>query len=117
MSETSKSPTVRNSRFSLRNFAKATFWTMTCYVVTYCFCSGFGQYQPAQSGEIRWGFGMSVTDIVIWSPFEANWQKYTTSSGTQSSRGNLLGYFYSPLIRLDRALIHPTQNYFGNEDL
>lgn len=85
------------------------------YLIVYAILSGMGRYYPAQSGRMRWSSGLSVTDMQIWQPSAARWRPYTNSDGIQTSKGNALGYLFSPLIRFDRAVFHPTEYYFESQ--
>jgi hypothetical protein len=80
------------------------------YVSSYTICTLYGQYKWSQSGNERWNLtGLAVTDIVIWCP-QNMWFEYPfiNIDGEVSSRGDVWGYIYSPLILLDRYLWHPT---------
>ena len=78
------------------------------YIGSYCCLSACGEFQFSQSGRVHYGFGLSVSDILIWQPKFLQWQCFTNTQGEESTRGNLLGYAYCPLIAIDRWLIHPT---------
>ena len=79
------------------------------YTGSYCVFSALGGYHYDQSGKIRYESGMSASDIVLWHPkhawFQANYENIDEKNTT---RGNTLGYFYAPLILLDRSLINKT---------
>ncbi len=79
------------------------------YVVSYCCFSACGEYQFSQSGRVRYGFGLSVSDIVIWQPKFLRWHCFTNTKGEAVTRGNILGCAYCPLIAFDRWLVHPTR--------
>ena len=88
---------------------------MLVYVGSYGALSAAGDYRASQTGKLRYSFGLSVTDVHHWQPRFMGWEPFRDVSGKDTSRGDLLGYFYSPLIRLDRAWCHPSQFIF--EDL
>lgn len=78
------------------------------YVASYVVLSAAGEYHASQTGKLRWWGGLSVTDVYHWQPAFAEWEPFHDISGNDTSRGNLLGLVYSPLIRLDRAWRHPS---------
>jgi hypothetical protein len=41
-----------------------------------------------------------------------SWEPFHDVYGKDTTRGDPLGYFYSPLIRIDRAWRHPSQHLF-----
>lgn len=71
------------------------------YLNSYAVLSMLGDYYWSYSGRTGYVFGLSTSDRIIWQPRFAHWEPSRPS-------GNLIGYFYSPLIRLDRAWWHPT---------
>ncbi|MGC1274388.1 MAG: hypothetical protein WBC44_11830 [Planctomycetaceae bacterium] len=74
---------------------------MATYFNSYIVLSMLGDYYWSYSGRTGYVFGLSAPDRIIWHPRFAYWEPLR-------SRGNLSGYLYSPLIRLDRAWWHPT---------
>lgn len=108
-----------NRNFERRMRRRAWFsfsiFLIAVYLCSYTVLSFLGSYVPAHSGHLRWDFGLSVTDIRIWHPYAAHWQSYSNSKGEKTTKGDLLGYLYSPLILIDRALIHPTEYYFPTD--
>ena len=50
-------------------------------------------------------------DQGLWHAKGVFWQPFRTVEGQDTYQATYLGYFYSPLIRLDRAFVHPTNNY------
>lgn len=82
------------------------------YIASYVVLSAMGSYRWSQSGRLRYSFGLSVTDIEIWSPRGMTWEPFRNIYGADTTRGDLLGYLYSPLIALDRAWLHPTIKIF-----
>ena len=83
--------------------------TTLIYVASYCCLSACGEYQFGESGRVRYGFGLSVSDLSIWQPKILRWQRFTNTRGEEATRGNIFGYLYCPLIVIDRWLIHPTK--------
>jgi len=90
------------------------FALIAIYIVSYCILSAMGNYHWDQSGLIRYeyGSGLAVSDIELWRPAFAWYQNnYKNIDGEFTSRGNALGYFYSPLIILDRKIFHKTTSF------
>ena len=80
------------------------------YVASYLFLTYRGSWCFSQSGELRHDGGILASDIVEWRPQGLYWQgRFKDIRGRYASRGNLLGYFYCPLIGLDRAVWHRTR--------
>src|SRR5688500_12446988 len=65
--------------------------------------SAAGDEGASETGRFRCSGGLSVTDVDHWQPRFMWWEPFRDVSGKDTSRGNLLGYVYSPLIRIDRA--------------
>ena len=85
---------------------------LVLYVLSYVVLSLLGGYVFWQSGELRYKHGLSVSDIIHWEPSGCVYQHgFRDIHGETVSRGNILGYIYSPLIRLDRWLVHPTRQW------
>ena len=87
----------------------------TCYVVIYVVLAVNGQYCWSRSGRLRYDAGISVTDRVVWNPLYLCWEPFRDVTGQDTTRGNLLGYLYSPLISLNRQWVHPTQVLFDKD--
>ena len=83
---------------------------LVAYAGSYTIFSALGDYRGTQSGKIRYGTGLAMTDIFIWQPQGIWYQRnFTTADGEMICRGNRLGYFYAPLVVLDRSIFHKTQ--------
>jgi hypothetical protein len=82
------------------------------YVGSYVALSAAGNYRASQTGKLRNFGGLSVTDVYHWQPRFMWWEPFRDVRGKDTSRGDLLGSFYSPLIRIDRAWRHPSQYLF-----
>ena len=83
---------------------------VSVHVLSYGVLSLLGGYGYTQSGELRYESGLSVSDIEMFQPLFARWQpSFRKIDGGCVSRGNVLGRFYSPLIRLDRRFGHRTR--------
>jgi len=80
------------------------------YVGSYVALSAAGGYRASQTGKLRQVGGLSVTDVHHWQPRFMVWEPFRDVSGRETSRGDLLGYLYSPLVRIDRAWWHPSQH-------
>ena len=104
----------RRRRRVVRLFLAAIALTIL-YVGSYVILSARGEYVWSQTGKLRYTFGLSVTDIVIWDPAAAHWEPFRDIYGNDTSRGEPVGYFYSPLIRLDRKWWHPSHEIFAED--
>ena len=82
------------------------------YVGSYAALSAAGDYVASQTGRLRYVAGLSVTDVYHWQPKLGYWEPFHTIDGNDTTRGDLPGYFYSPLIRLDRARWHRSHYIF-----
>lgn len=82
------------------------------YIGSYVALSAAGDYRASQTGKHRYPGGFSVTDVYHWQPRFMMWETFRNVGGEDTSRGDLLGYFYSPLIRIDRAWRHPSHHLF-----
>lgn len=83
------------------------------YVGSYVALSACGGWYWAQTGRVRYTFGLAMTDAVRWHPAWARWEPFRDVRDRDTSRGNLAGYLYSPLIRLDRAWVHRDHELFA----
>lgn len=82
------------------------------YAASYLMLTLLGGWRFSQTGELRYGSGLSVSDIEEWHPKGLWWQgHFKDIYGNYVSRGDLLGYFYSPLIALDRRFWHRTKRF------
>jgi hypothetical protein len=86
-----------------------TTCALLLYVGSYVALSAAGDYRASQTGKLRYFGGLSVTDVYHWQPAFCEWEPFRDVSGKDTSRGDLLGYFYSPLIRVDRVWRHRSQ--------
>jgi hypothetical protein len=86
------------------------------YAGSYSALSASGGYYLSQSGNNRYTSGLSMSDVSIWHPQWLYWEPFKSIDGTRSSRGTNLGYFYAPLIVVDRAWIHPTSDLFAENE-
>ncbi len=90
---------------------------LVAYAGSYGILSAMGDYRGSQSGKIRYGGGLAVTDLMLWQPRGIWYQSnFLAVDGKTISRGNSLGFFYAPLIELDRAIFHTTQVIIGNTE-
>ena len=78
------------------------------YVGSYTVLSLFGSYYGSQSGTLRYYFGLSVTDRLIWQPAVIRGRLFTTIEGKKVYQANLAGYFFMPLLLFDQKFIHKT---------
>ena len=90
--------------------ATTALLALVVYVGGYGLLAAFGGYRFDQSGRVRYVTGLSVSDIEMWHPALAWYQDdFQKLDGRIVTRGNVLGYAFSPLIRLDRLLVHKTR--------
>jgi len=78
------------------------------YLIAYVVLSHYGAYMLTQSGEVRWGFGLSASDIEQWQPRFVLCQRFHNIDGGTSLRANPLGYIFAPLVLLDQSFVHKT---------
>lgn len=81
---------------------------LSVYVLVYVVLSMSGGYVFTQSGQVRYDFGLSVSDIQQWQPRFAFCQRFRKLDGSWTLRANYPGYCFAPLILLDQALVHQT---------
>jgi len=77
--------------------------------------SAQGDYIWTQSGELRWNFGLSATDVAQWKPRFAFAQKFRNIHGKYIYRSDILGTIYLPLILLDQKYLHKTVRFIPLE--
>jgi len=102
-------------RPSTRHRTKQTAILLFVYLGTYVYFTSGGEYEFSQSGKPRYSFGLSVSDVSIWHPRFLHWELFHNIQGKSTSRGSTLGYYYSPLIIIDRLWCHPTRQLFADE--
>lgn len=86
----------------------ATATVLVLYVAVYAVLSLSGGYVFTQSGQVRYGFGLSVSDLQQWQPRGAFCQRFQTFDGSWILRADFLGYVFAPLVLLDQTLVHKT---------
>ena len=86
---------------------------LVTYAGTYAILSAMGDYRGYQSGKYRFNGALAATDLMLWQP-KGTWYQsdFEDIFGNTISRGNRLGYFYAPLIALDRAVFHKSKDIF-----
>lgn len=84
-------------------------------VLVYLVLSLTGGYTFTQSGQVRYGFGLSVSDLQQWQPRFAFCQRFRQVDGSWTLRANFLGYVFAPMILLDQTLVHRTVRLFDPE--
>jgi hypothetical protein len=97
--------------FRRRNILQGAI-VIALYVGSYLPLSATGDWYYSQTGDHRYGFGLAMSDIIRWQPRWASWEPFRDVEGHRTSRGNPLGYLYSPLIRLDRKWFHQDRDIF-----
>ena len=102
MNESQANLNPKRRRFTVRRVVFAAGISALFYVGSFALNSHLGGYwnKPERDGHDRWSFGLSLHTAVLWQPRFGYWALY---------RSDWLGAFYSPLIRLDRRLLHPTR--------
>jgi len=87
---------------------------LVAYAGSYTILSAMGDYRGCQSGRFRYNGALAATDLMLWQP-RGTWHQgdFDDVFGNTISRGNRLGYFYAPLITLDRSVFHPTKDISG----
>ena len=84
------------------------FLLVVVYVASYIPRRSDGAYQITKSGATRTEKGIPLPDIQLWNPSGCQWQHtFQEADGTYRSKGNKWGFFYAPLISLDRRLNYP----------
>jgi hypothetical protein len=83
------------------------------YFLLYLVLSWFGGWHFSQTGKVRYqGAGLAASDVVRFSPAGVRWERFTTIGNEEITRANLLGYIYSPLLRVERTWIRPDRVIF-----
>ena len=94
----------------IQQYLLTLFAVLLLYVGSYCCLSANGEYYFAESDRFHYQiYGMAVGDINIWHHKFLHWEPCTDFFGEKTTRGNLLGYVYCPMIVLDRGLVHSTK--------
>ena len=106
---------VHLCRPSIRHRKKQAAIAVFVYVGTYAYFTSAGQYYFSQSGKVRYSFGLSACDVSIWQPRFLDWQPFQNVYGQSTSRGSTLGYYYAPLIFIDRLWFHPTRTLIADK--
>jgi hypothetical protein len=81
------------------------------YIAAYALLSAMGKYEPSQTGQVRWGFGLSVTDVEVWRPKFVHLRVWRGIDGKMQAQANLLGWLFLPLEIADRRWCHPSLPY------
>jgi len=85
---------------------------ITLYIGVYVALSASGGYGIASSGRLRYGGGLSMSDLQVWQPRFCRWHGRTQIDGSWTFSANPPGVFFAPLILMDRSFVHPTVNLF-----
>ncbi len=84
--------------------------SLATYVAIYVSLSAFGAYRLKISGERRYaGIGLGLMDTDYWYPAGIEWRRWKDVSGKYRIDANPLGWFFLPLIFVDRQLVHPNR--------
>jgi len=95
--------------------AKKLLWVFALaviYVAVYVVLSVNGVYLATPSGEVRYNFGLAMTDAQVWQPRFVYFKVLRDIEGRKTVAANWLGYVFAPLILLDQKLFHPTVYLF-----
>ena len=87
---------------------------LAAYLLVYVGLSALGEYQNDFSGKRRWFGGLAWFDVALWQPRGMYFRVYIGVDGKRDVSGSPLGWIYSPLILVDRALVHPTISPFDD---
>ena len=98
---------------ALQRRLKIALGASAAYVLVYVVLSVSGGYIWTQSGQVRYGHGLSVSDLQQWQPRFAFYQWFRQVDGAWTLRANFLGYVFAPLILLDQSLVHRTVQLFA----
>lgn len=103
-------------RLTRRQRVASTIAYVCLYAASYFALSLAGDYHASRSGRYRWKTaGLSVADETIWHAKGVVWQPFVTVDGRSTHQATTLGYFYSPLIYLDRRFWHDSFNMFEDD--
>jgi peptidoglycan/LPS O-acetylase OafA/YrhL len=94
---------------------KISFAVVALYVGVYILLSLSGGYILTQSGQVRYNFGFSVSDLQQWQPRFTFCQRFRQVDGSWTLRANFLGYVFTPLALLDQTFVHRTVRLFDPE--
>ena len=110
---------VKKARFRWRSIvAVILILSLIGYVISYLPRRAMGSYRLTQSGEVRLNFGWAISDLKQWSPEGCWWQgRFFSIKGKIKTRGNNWGYFYAPLIAIDRKLNFPDEVFLTQEGI
>ena len=100
---------------SAKRWLKIALSCLLLYVVCYIILSFGGGYVWTQSGQVRYDFGLSVTDLEQWQPRYTFCQRFRLIDGSWTIRANFLGYVFAPLVLLDQTFVHKTVRLFDPE--
>ncbi|RRJ95494.1 hypothetical protein Ga0100231_015515 [Opitutaceae bacterium TAV4] len=79
------------------------------YAASYCINTALGGYwmKPVGDGKDKYASGLSMPTAIIWQP------RFGYATPFQKDK---IGWFYLPLITLDRSVIHKTRYLTNSED-
>jgi peptidoglycan/LPS O-acetylase OafA/YrhL len=94
---------------------KIALGIIVLYIVVYAVLSLGGEYIFTQSGQVRYNFGLSVSDLQQWQPRFVYCQRFLQVDGSWTLRANFLGFIFSPLVLFDQTFVHKTVRLFDPE--
>lgn len=91
-------------------WAKPLFYFFLFYLGSYTLLSAFGAYRLVFTGRfLDLRSPLFLNDRSVWCPAFIKHKRYVF--GGRSLSANIPGYFYHPLVVLDREFIHPSSDY------
>lgn len=101
-------------RLPWKNRVITTLALIVLYLSSYSLLSFCGKYHASRSGTNRWNaVGLAVVDQDLWHARGVFWQPFVTIDGKHTYQATYLGFFYSPLICVDRMYVHKTVKLFN----
>ena len=101
---------------SPRNRFLTTMGCLSIYLLSYAVLSSAGDYHASRSGRYRWKTaGLAVSDESVWHAKGVFFNSYVDLANRTRLSGTTLGWFYSPLVYLDRLFWHDSFNMFEDD--
>jgi len=85
---------------------KAALIFFGLYVGAYVTLSLCGGYVLTQTGEWRYSWGLSVSDVMQWQPKFVFCQRFKQIDGSRGLRADFMGYIFVPMVLLDQKYVH-----------
>jgi hypothetical protein len=99
---------VKTKKVTIKATIITVFVFIGVYLITYILNSIFGGYwlKPVSGGKYTYTSGLSTASAILWQPYYGHLSPNETST---------LGWFYCPLISLDRRWWHTNKDIFEDE--